>query len=130
MAVSCSTHSGQVSVGWGHDTHSGAIVTASSPHKKGPPAHAPAHGYRAKHHYRYYPGTDVYYDTGRRLYFYLSGNDWAVAATLPAALKVKLGDYVSIEMATDRPYMYHKAHKAKYKAKKPKKSHQKKWANK
>src|SRR5210317_1907969 len=25
-------------------------------HKKsGPPPHAPAHGYRAKHHYRYYP---------------------------------------------------------------------------
>ena len=23
--------------------------------KNGPPAHAPAHGYRAKHHYRYYP---------------------------------------------------------------------------
>ena len=23
--------------------------------KTGPPAHAPAHGYRAKHQYRYYP---------------------------------------------------------------------------
>ena len=130
MTVSCSSQSGRVSVGWGNDTHSGAVVTSSKAPKNGPPAHAPAHGYRAKHQYRYFPGTDVYYDTGRQLYFYLSGSNWEVAATLPTALKLKLGDYVTIEMATDRPYTYHKTHKVKYKEKKPKKSHQKKWANK
>jgi hypothetical protein len=46
--------------------------------KKGPPAHAPAHGYRAKHQYRYYPSRSVYYDTGRKLYFYIKGDNWEV----------------------------------------------------
>ncbi len=33
---------------------------AEHKHKKnGPPAHAPAHGYRAKHKYRYYPDCSV-----------------------------------------------------------------------
>ena len=38
----------------------------------GPPAHAKAHGYRAKHQYRYYPIVQkVYHDSERGLYFYL-----------------------------------------------------------
>jgi hypothetical protein len=36
--------------------------------KNGPPAHAPAHGYRAKHRYRYYPSCSVYFDIGRVLW--------------------------------------------------------------
>ena len=37
-------------------------------HKKnGPPAHAPAHGYRAKHQYRYFPSCKVYHDIDRGL---------------------------------------------------------------
>src|SRR5210317_1597878 len=57
-------------------------------HKKiGPPAHAPAHGYRAKHQYRYYPSRSVYYDTGRRLYFYIKGDHWEVGAFLPNQIR-------------------------------------------
>ena len=53
-------------------------------HKKGgPPAHAPAHGYRAKHKYRYYPDSSVYHDTDRGLYFYFKGGSWEVGASLP-----------------------------------------------
>ena len=39
--------------------------------KGGPPPHAPAHGYRAKHTYRYYPDASVYFDISRKIYFYL-----------------------------------------------------------
>jgi hypothetical protein len=56
----------------------------------------------------------VYYDTGRKIYFYLQGHNWRVSASLPNTLRVKLGDFVGIEMDTDRPYTHHKAHKAKY----------------
>jgi len=84
-------------------------------HKKGgPPPHAPAHGYRAKHQYRYYPSRSVYYDTGRGLYFYLKGDNWEVGASLPSSLSVGLGDYVSMELDTNRPYIYHEEHVKKY----------------
>ena len=84
-------------------------------HKKGgPPSHARAHGYRAKHQYRYYPSCAVYYDTGRRLYFYLRGNRWEVGASLPSGLRGRLGDSVSMELDTDRPYVYHAEHLKKY----------------
>lgn len=88
---------------------------AGHKHKKnGPPAHAPAHGYRAKHRYRYYPGCSVYFDSGRKLYFYLKGDHWEVGVSLPNNLRVSLGDSVSIELDTDKPYIYHAEHVKKY----------------
>jgi hypothetical protein len=82
--------------------------------KGGPPSHAPAYGYRAKHNYRYYPSCSVYYDTGRRLYFYLKGNRWEVGASLPSGLRGRLGGSVSIELDTDKPYVHHAEHVKKY----------------
>ena len=102
-------------------------------HKKGgPPAHAPAHGHRAKHKYRYYPTCSVYYDSGRRIYFYLKGDNWEMGASLPSHLRMGLGDSVSIELDTDKPYFYHADHVEKYppgqKKKKNKKNKKKnKW---
>jgi hypothetical protein len=94
--------------------------------KKGPPKHARAHGYREKHQYRYYPSRSVYYDTGRRVYFYLKGDNWEVRASLPSSLRVELGDSVSIELETDRPYIYHSDHVKKYPPGKMKKKKNKK----
>ena len=82
--------------------------------KKGPPAHAQAHGYRAKHQYRYYPSRSVYYDTGRRLYFYIKGDNWEIGASLPNQIRIGLGDSVNIELDTDKPYIYHSEHVKKY----------------
>ncbi len=102
----------KIEVGYEKDDNSGYSVVD---HKKGgPPPHAPAHGYRAKHQYRYYPSRSVYYDTGRGLYFYLRGSNWEVGASLPSSLHVELGDYVSIELDTDKPYIYHAEHVKKY----------------
>jgi len=39
---------------------------------------------------------------------------WKVSVSLPSSLKVKLGNHVSIEMDTDKPYRDFKKHKAKY----------------
>ncbi|MBW2324332.1 MAG: hypothetical protein JRF41_12600, partial [Deltaproteobacteria bacterium] len=84
------------------------------PRKGRPPAHAPAHGHRAKHVYRYYPSAEVYFDISRGVYFYFTGVAWKVSVSLPSSLKVKLGNHVSIEMDTDKPYRDFKKHKAKY----------------
>jgi len=82
--------------------------------KVGPPSHAPAHGYRAKYSYRYYPGIHVYFDVGRKLYFFLDGPDWRISATLPRHLGPKLGCFVELEMDTDSPFTHFKEHKKKY----------------
>jgi hypothetical protein len=80
----------------------------------GPPPHAKAHGYRAKHSYRYYPGVSAYFDVGRKVYFYLEGDIWRMAVSLPTHLRVQLGEYVTIEMDSDKPYTHFEEHKRKY----------------
>lgn len=78
-----------------------------SEERGGPPPWAPAHGYRAKHRYRYYPSSHVYCDTSRGIYFYYEGGTWRAGASLPASVHIDVGDYVSLEMDTDEPYRYH-----------------------
>ena len=45
---------------------------------------------------------------------------------MPSRLRVGLGEYVSIEMDTDKPYKHHKKHKTKYPPGKMKKKNKKK----
>lgn len=81
----------------------------------GPPPHAPAHGYRAKHQYRYYPYQNVYYEPARGVYFYLAGDGWSFGASLPAHLTAAgLGTYVSIGLDSEHPYDYNHEHVRKY----------------
>jgi len=82
--------------------------------KGGPPPHAPAHGYRTKHTYQYYPQSGIYFDLNRKLYFYLEGDRWQVSVSLPDRLRVELGQHVTIEMDTDWPYTSYDEHKRKY----------------
>ena len=74
---------------------------------QGPPPWAPAHGYRAKHRYRYYPQSEVYFDEGRGVYIYYSSGRWQVGVSLPSGIRLEAGDYVTLEMDTDKPYRYH-----------------------
>ncbi|GEM_PF-827139 len=73
-----------------------------------PPPWAPAHGYRAQHHYVYYPHGEIYYAPERRLWFWLSGNGWQAGVRLPMALRsyVRVGG-IDIELDADRPYRRH-----------------------
>ena len=86
-------------------------------HHNGPPDHAPAHGYRAKYQYRYYPRCSVYRDAAREVYFYLKGENWEVGISLPSHLKNDLGEYVSLELETDKPYLFNEKHNKKYSSK-------------
>lgn len=91
----------------------GDVVKPLAP-EPGPPPHAPAKGYRAKHSYYYYPSVGVYYDIGRRSYFYLEGDRWRISLALPETLRVRLGDRVALELDTDTPYTHYDEHKKKY----------------
>ena len=83
-------------------------------HQNAPPAHAPAHGYRAKFKYRYYPRCKIYHDAARGVYFYLKGESWEVGITLPSHLEKDLGGFVRLELDTDKPYLFNEEHIEKY----------------
>lgn len=101
-----------------------------SGHNGHPPAHAPAHGRRAHHNYHYYPDSEVYFDISRRSYFYLSGGNWTVSATLPHALRLHLGSHVSLELDTAEPYHRHHTNRKHYPRGYFKKKHRGKHKNK
>jgi hypothetical protein len=99
---------GSINIQWGKGSGSDNPEVSKKHKKQGPPAHAPAHGYRAKHQYRYYP------------------SNWEVGASLPGSLRVGLGDSVSIELDTAKPYTHHAEHVKKFPPKQFKKKKQKK----
>ena len=115
---------------WGKDQEPDQQQVKHKKKKGGPPAHAPAHGYRAKHQYRYYPSQKVYHDTDRGLYFYLKGENWEVGASLPSRLKAALGESVTIELDTDKPYVHNSEHTKKYPPQRSKGKKHKKMAKK
>lgn len=110
----CYTTGGDAHVGWGSEQKPAPPPGYGTKAKGGPPPHAPAHGYRAKYTYRYYPSEHVYLDNGRGVYFYLEADKWRMSVSLPSRLHMQLGDYVTIGMDSDKPYTYFEDHKRKY----------------
>ncbi len=82
----------------------------------GPPPWAPAHGRRAQlYQYYYYPAAGVYFNVATGSYFYMNGGSWQVGMSLPSTVVIDPGAYVSLQLDTDRPYLYYDQHRAKYK---------------
>ncbi|MEW6265897.1 MAG: hypothetical protein AB1641_22725 [Thermodesulfobacteriota bacterium] len=79
-----------------------------------PPPQAPAHGVRAKRMYNFYPSANVYFEPIRGLWFYLEAGAWKFGVSLPTSFKLKLGDAVSLELDTDKPYTFNQEHLKKY----------------
>lgn len=74
----------------------------------GPPPWAPAHGYRAKFTYRYYPSSFVYFNIEKGVYFYLSNGVWINSYSLPPTISIVPDGYVILKMDVDKPYTFHK----------------------
>ena len=86
--------------------------------KEGPPSWAPAHGYRAKTNYVYFPDHNFYFDIEENVYIYMRGEQWQVDVKLPSLyawidLKGALG--VELELTTDSPQKHNVDHIIKYK---------------
>lgn len=94
--------------------------------KGGPPPWAPAHGYRAKHRYRYYPSSCVYYERKRGVYFYYKDREWRVSVSLPSSIQIDVDDHITLEMDTDKPYEWDHEVMKKYPPGQLKKKHKKK----
>ena len=82
-------------------------VYAPAPKEPGPPPLAPAHGRRAKHRYHYYPESSVYFDVGRKVYFYYYGNRWQASVAPPLGIRIDVNKYVMLDMDADEPYRFH-----------------------
>ncbi|MES2811039.1 MAG: hypothetical protein V4670_01080 [Bacteroidota bacterium] len=94
------------------------FITTDNIFAQGPPPWAPAHGYRAKTRYVYFPDQNIYYDLQARNYIYLSGPNWVVKTSLPKLfLGINLGksSQVELDFYGDRPYRYNTTHVVKYK---------------
>lgn len=82
-----------------------------------PPQWAPAHGYRAKTKYIYFPEHNFYFDLNAGNYIWWSNGKWTISASLP-------GLYTSINLHTARqveldyyglhPYKLNKKHVIQY----------------
>lgn len=131
MFSGCATPSGgNISVDWENPKSQQESPQPKVAKKSGPPSHAPAHGYKAKHTYRYYPNECTYYDPDRNVYFYIEKDGWTIGASLPNHIRLS-NDYVTVKLETDRPYEYYDEHTEKYPPQKvKKKKEKKKWAKK
>ncbi|PKN42512.1 MAG: hypothetical protein CVU60_05855 [Deltaproteobacteria bacterium HGW-Deltaproteobacteria-18] len=102
------------------------IAPVAPPQHQGPPDHAPAHGYRNKYRYHYYPDVGVYFDLDRKIYFYLD-RGWRSAVVLPRHLRVLLGGPVTLNLDLAEPYYRYDEHRSKYPPKGRKNKTKKKW---
>ena len=64
--------------------------------------------------YHYYPSSNVYFSVEKKMYYYLEDDNWKICSFLPSDLKKESDEYVRLELDTDKPYIYHKQHIAKF----------------
>jgi len=92
--------------------------------KGGPPAHAPAHGYRRKFQYRYYADQSVYHAIDRDVYFWIEGGDWRVGVELPPDIVLDASTAVTLELTSAEPYEHYASFKhAGYRKRHPGQGH-------
>jgi hypothetical protein len=121
LVLACSAH-GAVDVSV--DIHLGKVLPPPPPEvivieqgpAHGPPPWAPAHGFRRKHEYYYYPGADVYFRPADRVWFYLEGRDWRFGASLPTSIRVDFAHSVPLAMDSDQPFKFHQDVRSHYPA--------------
>jgi len=85
-----------------------------------PPVFAPAHGFKAKTRYVYFPDPNFYYDVKKNIYIYPSGKKWSVGPKLSSkysGIDLKRAAKVEIELDEDKPQKYNEEHIEKYKDK-------------
>ena len=99
----------------------GCVIAPAAPERQGPPAQAPAQGYRSQHRYFYYPEASVYFDLDRRVYFYLDSG-WRSAMVLPQHLQIRLGAPVTLQIGDAMPYRYYDEHRHTYPPGQPRKN--------
>lgn len=71
------------------------------------PSPSPAKIRPAPHRYNYYPDAEVYFDPSRQIYFFFRANKWLAQAVLPPDIEVRIGNAVTVDLDSERPYEFH-----------------------
>ena len=99
------------------------LFVIPDPPRKGPPAHAPAHGHRAKKvRYYYYPDVQVYYNPETGLYHWADYGTWKSGKALPRRIQINSTGRRVVELDSDKPGAHHHHVHKKHPGKKPKKA--------
>lgn len=83
-----------------------------------PPPWAPAHGYRAKTRYVYFPQQNFYFDLKTNNYIYLNGSSWLFSVSVPTifgSINLATTRQVELDYYSEKPYVYNKKHVVVYK---------------
>lgn len=71
--------------------------------------------YPAIHYqYKFYPGSQVYFDDIHHVYHYFHAGKWITDITLPDFIKIIDKDFKLIELKTSKPYLHHHEIEKKY----------------
>jgi hypothetical protein len=88
----------------------GSLIATDTHAQAGPPPWAPAHGYRAKARYTYFPTLGFYFDTRIGAYFFLEAGIWTKRTTLPERYRNynwKNYRYEEFDWASNEPWEKH-----------------------
>ena len=84
------------------------VVVVPDNDRRGPDAwEQRRRGYSLNYAYYYYPGADVYYRQSDHFWFYSYRGQWRSSRNLPDGINVDFNRSVTLNMYTDRPYLYH-----------------------
>jgi hypothetical protein len=110
------TIAGDLCFSWGYDQQIRAAMPMLSLQTKSSPSHRHTCRRHSIRRYQYFPSVRVYHDAERGLYFFLQGTEWRIAVALPSELRLQLRYYVTLEMDSDKPYLYNDQHEQQYPA--------------
>lgn len=114
LILSSSVLAGGGDFSWGNQSNKWTAhsIYASRHHHSS--SYSSAHGNRCHHRYQYFPSVCVYHEAMRGRYFFLHEHEWRTAVSLPIDLRMQLGDYVNIDMQSDKPFIYNEQHRKQY----------------
>jgi len=99
---------------------SNEIVAQSKGNGQGPPPWAPAHGFRAKTRFVYFPEYNFYFDLEKKVYIHFQAGKWSVSIELPSRLgnlNLRNASKFELDLDIDNPQIYNADHQMRFRPK-------------
>lgn len=96
------------------------IDAQSKGNGQGPPPWAPAHGFRAKTRFVYFPEYNFYFDLEKKVYIHFQAGKWTLSVELPARLgnlNLRNASKFELDLDIDNPQIYNAEHQMRFRPK-------------
>lgn len=96
------------------------VTAQSKSNGQGPPPWAPAHGFRAKTRYVYFPEYNFYFDLEKKVYIHFQAGKWSLSIELPSRLgnlNLRNASKFELELDIDNPQIYNTEHQMRFRPK-------------